>query len=112
MISEQVVSLSAANWAAEVEGASVPVLVDVTATWCPPCRLLAPIIGELAGEYSGTMKVGALDADANEALVARFGVLGLPTLLLFKGGQPVERIVGYAPKGELKKRIDSVLRQR
>lgn len=109
MVSEHVVSLSSANWADEVVNASVPVLVDVGASWCPPCRLIAPIIADLAGEYLGVMKIGTLDADAETAIAAQFDVLGLPTLLIFKGGQVVDRVVGFTPKPALKQRIDSLL---
>lgn len=109
MVSEHVVSLSSANWAAEVESASVPVLVDFGAAWCPPCRMLAPIIADLAAEYKGLMKMGTIDTDDETALAAQFGVLGLPTLLVFKDGKVIDRVIGFTPKKELKKRIDGVL---
>lgn len=109
LVSEHVVSLSSANWAAEVENASGPVLVDFGASWCAPCRMIAPIVADLAGEYQGAMKFGMLDADADTALAAQFGILGLPTLLVFKNGQVVDRIVGFTPKPALKKRIDTLL---
>lgn len=109
MTGEALVTLSAANWAEEVEKASEPVLVDFGASWCPPCRLLAPIIAELATEYSGTVKVGAVDVDVEQQIAAQYGIMGLPTLLLFKQGQPVDRIVGFTPKKELKSRIDAQL---
>ncbi|HWI52437.1 MAG TPA: thioredoxin [Symbiobacteriaceae bacterium] len=109
MVSEHVVSLSPANWAAEVENASVPVLVDFGAAWCPPCRMIAPIIADLASEYKGVMKFGTLDTDAETALAAQFGVLGLPTLLVFRNGQVIDRVVGFTPKPALKKRIEALL---
>lgn len=109
MVSEHVVSLSSANWAGEVEGESVPVLVDFGASWCAPCRMIAPIIAELAGEYEGVMKFGVIDTDAEIDLAAHFGVMGLPTLLVFKNGQVIDRIVGFTPKPTLKKRIDALL---
>ncbi|HWI61316.1 MAG TPA: thioredoxin domain-containing protein [Symbiobacteriaceae bacterium] len=109
MVSEHMVSFSSANWADEVERSSVPVLVDVGANWCPPCRMLAPIVAQLAGEYQGVMKVGTLDADAEPDIAAQYGVLGLPTLLFFKGGRLVDRIAGFTPKPELKKRIDAIV---
>lgn len=109
MVSEHVVSLSSANWAGEVERASVPVLVDFSASWCAPCRMIAPIIADLAGEYAGVMKFGVIDSDAETALAAQFGVLGLPTLLVFRNGQVVDRVAGFTPKPALKKRIDALL---
>lgn len=109
MIGQQVASFSAANWAGEVENASVPVLVDVGANWCAPCRMIAPVIAELAGEYSGSMKFGTLDVDAETAVAAQYGVVSLPTLLIFKDGQPIDRIVGFTPKQELKRRLNKLL---
>lgn len=109
MVSEHVLSLSAATWSTEVERSSIPVLVDFGAPWCAPCRMIAPIIAELAGEYQSVMKMATVDADVETAIAAQFGVQGLPTLLIFKGGQLVDRITGFTPKPALKKRIDAVL---
>lgn len=109
MASDRVVNLSSANWTAEVENSSIPVLVEFGASWCAPCRMLAPIITDLAGEYGGAMKFGMLDADADTPLAAQFSVLGLPTLLVIKNGQVVDRVVGFTPKLALKKRIDALL---
>ncbi len=105
MVSEHVANLTAANWAAEVEHSQIPVLVDFGANWCPPCRLIAPIVADLAAEHRGALKVGAVDADAESAIVARFGVMGLPTLLIFKDGRPVDKIIGFVPKQELQRRL-------
>jgi thioredoxin 1 len=104
-----VVSLASGNWQDEVANASMPVLVDFGAAWCPPCRMLAPIIAELAAEYQGVMKVGAVDTDAEIDLAAQYDVVSLPTVLLFKGGQVVDRVVGFTPKAALKKRLDELL---
>lgn len=109
MTSEQIVNITATNWADEVGKAEVPVLIEFGAAWCAPCRMLAPILAELAGEYNGTVKIGTIDADTNQALAAHFSVMGLPTIFIFKGGQPVERIVGFTPKKDLKSRIDAHL---
>jgi thioredoxin 1 len=78
-----------------------PVLVDFWATWCPPCLQLAPILEELAVELDSKLTIGKLDVDENESTAASYGVFSLPTLLLFKNGELVERIVGYKPKNAL-----------
>lgn len=109
MTSEHLVNISATTWADEVGNSSVPVLVEFGAAWCPPCRMLTPILAELAAEYGSTFKIGTIDADTNGELAAQYGVMGLPTMLLFKGGQLVDRIVGFTPKKEIKSRIDTHL---
>jgi len=97
---------------AQVIQSDVPVLVDFWAEWCGPCRMIAPIVEDLAGEYEGRLKVVKVDVDENNALAYRYGVMSIPTLGIFKGGQLVERLVGYMPKPELKKRIDQVVNSR
>jgi thioredoxin 1 len=109
LASDKVVTLSGSNWADEVEKSATPVVVDFWAPWCGPCRMIAPIVDELAVEYEGTVKIGKLNVDENQALAAKYGVMSIPTLLVFKNGQPVERIVGFAPKKELKAKIDAAL---
>ena len=83
------------NFQHEVLECATPVLVDFTAEWCGPCHMLAPVVEQLNTEWAGAVKVGALDADANASLVMQYGVMGLPTLILFKDGQPVERLAGF-----------------
>jgi len=107
--SEKIVTLSSANWTEAVEKSTTPVLVDFWAPWCGPCRMIAPIVDELATEYQGAVAVGKLNVDENQAIASQFGVMSIPTLLVFKGGQPVERIVGFVPKKELKAKLDSTL---
>src|SRR5206468_2920283 len=85
----------------EVVKADQPVLVDFWAEWCGPCRMIAPILENLADEYAGSLKIAKLDVDANPATMMKFGVQSIPTLILFKDGQPVERLVGYMPKERL-----------
>ena len=84
------------NFQLEVLQSDTPVLVDFTAEWCAPCRMLAPVVEQLNGEWNGAVKVGHLDADIHTDLVMAYGVLSLPTLILFKNGQPVERLTGFA----------------
>lgn len=85
----------------EVLGADKPVLVDFTAVWCPPCKMIDPIVKQLAQEWEGRVKVVKLDADENPNILMKYGVLGIPTLLLFKGGEVAERLTGYQPKDKL-----------
>ncbi len=85
------------------------VLVDFWAEWCGPCKMIAPVLEELAQELDGQMTVGKLDVDHNPDTAMAFGVMSIPTLLLFKGGQPVDRIVGFQPKAQLRKRIETHL---
>jgi thioredoxin 1 len=89
------------NFQAEVLGASQPVLVDFTAEWCGPCHMLAPVIARLNEEWNGAVKVGELDVDANEKVTLQYEVMGMPTLILFKAGQPVERLSGYMAKDRI-----------
>jgi thioredoxin 1 len=98
-----------ANFKAEVLDSSIPVLVDFWAAWCSPCKMIAPIVHELAGEYEGRVKVTKLDVDANPVVPGQFGVMSIPTLLLFVDGKPEKRLVGYRPKASLKSDLDAVL---
>lgn len=99
-----------ANFDAEVLASAAPVLVDFTAAWCGPCRTLDPIVEKLNAEWAGAVKVGRLDIDRNTATTMQYGVMSVPTLLLFKAGRPVERLVGYMPRERLLSKLNPHLR--
>jgi thioredoxin 1 len=89
------------DFQSEVLNASEPVLVDFTATWCQPCKMLDPVVKQLAQDWQGRVKVVKLDADQNPNLMVQYGVMGIPTLMLFKGGEIKERISGYQTRDKL-----------
>jgi thioredoxin 1 len=97
------------NFDAEVVKSGVPVLVDFWAEWCGPCRLMGPILDELAPVYTGKLKIGKLNVDENQEAPSNFGVMNIPTMILFKGGKEIDRIIGAMPKADLQKKIDRAL---
>ena len=97
------------SFSADVERSPLPVLVDAWAAWCGPCRMIAPVIDELAAEMAGRVRVVKLNVDENPATAARFDLRSIPTLLVFKGGREVDRIVGVQPKSEISRRLGSLI---
>lgn len=102
-------AITADNFEAEVLNSDIPVIVDFWAEWCGPCKMLAPTIDTIAGEYAGKVKVFKLDVQTEAALASKYGVSSIPTLLFFKGGEVADRIVGMKPKNDITSRIDPLL---
>ena len=99
------VKLNDANFKEEVLESDLPVLVDFWATWCPPCQIVAPVIEEIAKEYEGKLKVYKLNVDEGRTTAGEYGVMSIPTLIIFKGGQAVDKIIGAVPKTEIEAKI-------
>ncbi|MGA7363175.1 MAG: thioredoxin [Candidatus Dormiibacterota bacterium] len=95
----------------EVLEAETPVLVDFWAEWCPPCKMIAPIVEELATEYEGRLKVIKVDTDACPTVSGEYRVMSIPTLMVFRGGEPVGTFIGYQPKATLRSKLDALLLQ-
>jgi thioredoxin 1 len=108
MASDKLVKLTESNFTAEVLESNTPVLVDFWAEWCGPCKMIAPVLDELAGEYEGKVKIGKVDVDTEQGLATKYGVRAIPTLLLFHKGQVAEQMVGARSKRDLKTSFDRV----
>ena len=109
MASADLVTITDQNFQSEVLASDLPVLIDFWATWCGPCRAIAPAVEELAKEYKGKVKIGKMDIDAHQDTPAKYGVMSIPTLLLFKNGQVADQIVGAVPKTKLDQMIKRAL---
>ncbi|QQE13388.1 thioredoxin [Planctomycetota bacterium] len=108
MASDAVIELTDANFEQEVVNSDVPVLVDFWAEWCMPCRMLAPVIDEIAGEYAGKVKVGKVDTDANREVSVNYGISAIPTIILFNKGEVVRKFVGVTPKTDFVDELDKI----
>jgi thioredoxin 1 len=106
MASTAIMEVTDANFDQEVLKSDQPVLIDFWAVWCGPCKALSPIVDEVAQNYSGKVKVAKMNVDQNPGTPGRYGIRGIPTLLIFKGGQVKEQIVGYVPRETIEKAID------
>lgn len=97
------------SWESEVLNSQVPVLVDFWAEWCGPCRMIGPLVEELSVEYAGKASIGKLNVDENSAVSSKYGIRSIPTILIFKGGEVVDKIVGAVPKSMIAQKIDAQL---
>jgi thioredoxin 1 len=109
MSGEKVIAVNDLNFDSEVLESNVPVLVDFSATWCQPCRAIAPLVNQLAGEYEGRVKVTTVDIDESPATAQKYQIRGVPTLLVFKGGKQVGQQVGAIPKAKIAALMDGAL---
>lgn len=103
------ITISDDNFENEVLKSEQPVLIDFWAAWCGPCRMIAPIVEELAGEYDGKVKIGKLDVDNNQQTAIKYGVRSIPTLLVFKNGEVKDTIIGAVPKAQIAQKLDAVV---
>ncbi len=103
------VEVTDADFENEVLKSDLPVLVDFWAPWCGPCRMVAPVVEELASEYDGKVKFVKLNTDDNIQTASRYGIRSIPTLLMFKGGEAVDQVIGFRPKSDLKRTLDKSL---
>ena len=106
---QEAIKLTDANFETEVSQSDVPVLVDFWADWCPPCKVIGPVVEELAADFDGVAKVAKLDIDANPEVASQYGVRSIPTLLYFKDGKVVDRVIGVVPKEELADKFSALL---
>jgi thioredoxin 1 len=109
MASDAIIELSDSTFESEVVNSDLPVLVDFWAPWCGPCRAIAPIVEEISSSYEGKIKVGRMNVDENQSTTMKFGIRSIPTIIMFKGGEAVDQIIGAVPKGEIERVVDKSL---
>jgi thioredoxin 1 len=109
MASDAIIEISDSNFESEVVKSDVPVLVDFWAPWCGPCKAIAPIVEEISSTYEGKIKVGKMNVDENQSTTMKFGIRSIPTIIIFKGGEAVDQIIGAVPKGEIEKVVERSL---
>ncbi|MBI4227566.1 MAG: thioredoxin [Candidatus Omnitrophica bacterium] len=109
-MSAATVVLTTQNFQQEAGKGSTPIVVDFWASWCGPCRAIAPVLEELAGKYAGKVRIGKVNVDEHQELAIQYGVLNIPTLVFLKGGQEVDRVVGAAPKSQLETKFEQLLK--
>lgn len=109
-VSPTPLTVTDATFGPEVERSPLPVLLDLWAPWCAPCRIIAPVLEELSSEFAGRVRIAKLNIDENKATAARFNVRSIPTLLIFKSGREVDRLIGVLPKSEIIRRLQQALR--
>lgn len=109
MASEAILEISDSNFESEVVNSDVPVLVDFWAPWCGPCRAIAPLVEEISSSYAGKIKVGKMNVDDNQSTTMKYGIRSIPTIIMFKGGEAVDQIIGAVPKAEIERVVEKSL---
>ena len=109
-MNENVMHVGEAEFQSEVLDSDIPVVVDFWAPWCGPCKMVGPVLEELSGEYAGKVKFTKINTDENQQLAVKFGIMGIPTIKIFKGGKEIESMTGAAPKDMMKEFIDKAVK--
>lgn len=107
----EIILLSEQNWENEITNSDIPVVVDFWAEWCAPCRMMAPILEEIKREYQGKIKVGKLNVDENSTIAGQYRIMGIPTLLFFRSGKIVDKVVGIVSRKTLDDKIEKLLKE-